>query len=796
MTPSQSPITILGCGSYGTALAISFSRNGSPTYLWGHNPDHIHQMQQERQNRRFLPDIEFPESLHLELDLKTALDQAKDILIVVPSHAFGEILLKIRPHLKPDHRLIWATKGLERNTGRLLQEVVEETLGKAIPTAVLSGPTFDTPEDDPEAQGAIKDVREALADYDTWFYTTVDKDDNASLQEDIKVILVIAVFIIIAVLWFTSGTYMEIAIFMLVFAMAALLNMGTNFIFGKISFVTNAVASILQLAMAIDYAIILFHRFMEEKAHTDTKEALIRALEKGIVEISSSSLTTMSGMVALMFMHFGIGLDLGRVMVKAILLSMLSVFGFMPGLIMMFNRQIDNTMHKSFVPKIEFWGKIVVAVRKFTVPVFVVMIFVCGYLSNTSTYAYDQSSVESAKMNEYMTSKREISKNFDLDNLMAIVVPAGDYDSEAAILSEIQEIDNVASATGLANVTVDDDEQYVLTDRLTPQELADVTDMDIDTIRLLYRFYAWKEEKYGAFLNSIDEFKIPLISMVDFIYGEEENETFDFDEDLSQDIKDMHKTLSDAREQLEGDNYHRMLFTISGPVEGEETFATIDKVRDIAQKYYHEVYVVGDSTSDYDLSKSFTQDNMIITILTAAFVALILLFTFKNYSLPLILVVTIQTSIFINFTLPAIQGVHMYFLSYLIVSSIQMGATIDYAIVITNRYIDLRKTITDKREAVVKTLDQSFATIITSGSIMTSAGFVVGQTTSNPVIASLGTTLGKGTLTSIVLVMLILPQLLYMFDGIIAKTYYKSKLSLENLSKLRAEAAGEEGQKA
>ena len=205
---------------------------------------------------------------------------------------------------------------------------------------------------------------------------------------------------------------------------------------------------------------------------------------------------------------------------------------------------------------------------------------------------------------------------------------------------------------------------------------------------------------------------------------------------------------------------------------------------------------MGDSTSDYDLSKSFTQDNMIITILTAVFVAIILLFTFKNYSLPLILVVTIQTSIFINFTLPAIQGVHMYFLSYLIVSSIQMGATIDYAIVITNRYIDLRKTITDKREAVVKTLDQSFATIITSGSIMTSAGFVVGQTTSNPVIASLGTTLGKGTLTSIVLVMLILPQLLYMFDGIIAKTYYKSKLSLENLSKLRAEAAGEEGQKA
>jgi len=107
MTPSQSPITILGCGSYGTALAISFSRNGSPTYLWGHNPDHINQMQQERQNRRFLPDIEFPESLHLELDLKTALDQAKDILIVVPSHAFGEILLKTEPLFRSDYCKKW-----------------------------------------------------------------------------------------------------------------------------------------------------------------------------------------------------------------------------------------------------------------------------------------------------------------------------------------------------------------------------------------------------------------------------------------------------------------------------------------------------------------------------------------------------------------------------------------------------------------------------------------------------------------------------------------------------------------
>ena len=644
--------------------------------------------------------------------------------------------------------------------------------------AALYSISFETPEDDSLAQAAIADVRTALKDYDAWFYTTVDKDDAADLQDDMKVILVIAVIIIVGVLLFTSGTYMEIAIFMLVFGMAALLNMGTNFIFYNISFVTNAVATVLQLAMAIDYAIILFHRFMEEKGKVKTREALVRALEKGIPEISSSSLTTMAGMVALMFMQFGIGLDLGRVMIKAILLSMLSVFGFMPGLIMLWEKQIDRTLHKSFVPNIEFWGKIVLAIRHVTLPIFAIVMVVACFLSVNCNYVYDNSSVESAKMNEYMTAKREISKVFDLDNTLAVVVPKGDYDSEARIMEEVESLPMVDSTLGLANVTVDDDEQYVLTDSLTPQELADITDMDIDTIRLLYRFYAWKEEKYGAFLNSIDDFEIPLLSMIDFIYGEEENETFDFSADFSQDIQDMHKTVSDAREQLEGDEYSRMLVMTTGPIEGDEIFHTIDQIRDIAYQYYHEVYVVGDSTSDYDLSKSFTQDNLMVSIMTAVFVAIILLFTFTNYSIPLILVATIQTSIWINFSIPAVTGTGMFFLSYLIVSSIQMGATIDYAIVITSRYTAYRKENVDKRTAIIKTLNESFPTIITSGTIMTSAGFVIGQITSNPVIASLGTTLGTGTLTSIILVMLILPQLLYAFDGVINKTYRKRRINI------------------
>lgn len=140
--PIASPITVLGAGSYGTALAITLSRNGSPVYLWAHNAEHCQAMQQTRQNQRFLPDISFPDTLFIETDLKTAVQKARDLLIVVPSHIFDETIEKIKPFLRPDSRILWATKGLERDTGRLLQEVVREKLGENYPLAILSGPTF------------------------------------------------------------------------------------------------------------------------------------------------------------------------------------------------------------------------------------------------------------------------------------------------------------------------------------------------------------------------------------------------------------------------------------------------------------------------------------------------------------------------------------------------------------------------------------------------------------------------------------------------------------------------------
>ena len=213
-----------------------------------------------------------------------------------------------------------------------------------------------------------------------------------------------------------------------------------------------------------------------------------------------------------------------------------------------------------------------------------------------------------------------------------------------------------------------------------------------------------------------------------------------------------------------------MVFIADTPEESEETFALLDQMREIAAHYYgDQVILVGNSTNARDLENSFSSDNLKISVLTALFVMIILLFTFKSAGLPILLVLTIQGSIWINFSFPFLTNTNLFFLSYLVVSSIQMGATIDYAIVITNRYMEL-KSMMDRRDAVVETLNQSFPTILTSGSIMTVAGFLIGNISTNPAISSLGLALGRGTLTSIILVMTVLPQLLLLGDTLIERT--------------------------
>ena len=332
----------------------------------------------------------------------------------------------------------------------------------------------------------------------------------------------------------------------------------------------------------------------------------------------------------------------------------------------------------------------------------------------------------------------------------------------------MEELPGITSATGLANVEVEDG--YMLTDKLRPRQFAEMTGVDIELARLLYQAYGLAHEEYGAIFQDPDDYGVPLIDVFLFLCEQKDKGVVNLEEDLAADVDELQETLKDATAQLEGENWSRLVFTADLPEEGEETQALLEEIRAIAARYYgDEVLLVGNSTNARDLEESFSGDNAKIGVLTILFVMAILLFTFQSAGLPVLLVLTIQGSIWINFSFPYLTGNNLFFLAYLIVSAIQMGATIDYAIVITNRYMEL-KTEMDRKEAVVEALDQSFPTVFTSGSIMTVAGFLISELTTDPTIGSVGLALGRGTLTSIILVMSVLPQILLLGDIIIEKT--------------------------
>ena len=653
-------------------------------------------------------------------------------------------------------------------------------------TDALFDITFDGTEDEQISKDALNAVKDSLADYDTYISSSVGEEErNAeSLSEDMNVILVLAVIIIVVVLMLSTKAYLQIPVLLITFGVAAILNMGTNFWFGTISSVTNSIAVVLQLALAIDYAIILCDRFMEEHETMDAENAVKVALSKAIPEISSSSLTTISGMVAMMFMQFRLGYDMGIILVKAIIISLISVFFLMPGVLLIFAKGIDRSHHKCYVPKITYVGKFANMTKYIIPPLFILFLVFAFWESNHCQYIYDTDSIVSAKKSESKIAAEKIEDTFGASNQLVVMVPKGDYESEKKTLAKIEKLDYVNSALGLANVAINDD--YMLTDKINPRQFAELADLDVEIVQILYTAYAYNEEQYGPVFTGIDDYEVPIIDMFLFLYDQYQEGYVTLDAALDDKLTTLYDTLHDAQLQLQGDKYSRFVLDLSLPVEGQETYDALEEIREIAAKYYgtKNVILVGNSTSDHDLESSFASDNIVISVLTALFVMIILFFTFQSAGLPVLLVLTIQGSIWINFTVPAMQNQTVFFIAYLIVSAIQMGATIDYAIVISSRYLDLKQKMPIK-DAITESLNQAFPTIFTSGSILTCAGFLIGEIASDPTVASIGVALGRGTLISIILVLGVLPQILLFGDFIIEKT----ALTI-NLARPQKEVAG------
>lgn len=638
--------------------------------------------------------------------------------------------------------------------------------------------TFGYTEEDDRALEALAEVEAMLEGYDIYVSTTMGDASAEQLASEMATISVLVAIVVVSVLLFTSQTWAEVPVLLITFCSAALITKGTNFVTGTISFVSNSVTIVLQLALSVDYAVIFCNRYKEEHQTLGIREADIVALSKAIPEIFSSSLTTMGGLMAMMFMQFGIGVDMAICLIRAILLSLLAVFLLMPGLIMLFGKAMDKTKHKSFIPDIPFVGKFDYKTR-YIVPVLFLGVLVGAYfIQSRCPYVYGYTMLETPVQSNAMVVDELIDESFGTDNYVALVVPAGNYEKEKKLLRELDSRAEVDHSQGLANTEAMDG--YMLTDKLTAREFSELMDLDYEIAELLYMAYAVNDENYAKIINGFSNYGVPLIDIFMFLYEEVDEGYVTLDDDLMEELEEAHTKMQIALDQLQGEEYSRMLVYLTLPEEGEETFAFLDEMHTIANKYYEDAQILipGEATSQYDLYKTFKRDNTVVNVMSILAVMVVLLFTFMSAGMPVLLIAVIQGAIWVNFSFPAAQQKNVFFLSSMIVSSIQMGANIDYAIVISGRFMELKDKM-PKKEAIIETMNFAFPTIVTSGTMLALAGIFIGQMSSDGAVCGIGQCLGRGTIISIIIVMFILPQILLVGEKIIDRTSFAVSMPLK-----------------
>ena len=631
--------------------------------------------------------------------------------------------------------------------------------------------TFDYDEKNEACLEALETVKDSLSGYDIYVSTSLGNAKGDIISAEVNVIMVYVAVIILVVLLLTSQTYAEVPVLLLTFVTGMIMNMGSNFLLGKISFVSNSVTSILQLALSLDYAIILCNRFKDEHQTLPIREATIVALSKAIPEIGASSLTTIGGLVAMMFMQFRIGPDMAICLIKSILFALLAVFVVMPGLLVLFGPLMDRTRHRSFVPPIPFVGRFAYRTRFIIPPVFLAVILLALHFSGNCPYAYGYGGIETPKLNNIQIAEQMIDDTFTSSNLVALVVPTGDYTAERMMLNDLEQRDEVDYTLGLSNVEAMDG--YMAADRLTPRQFAELADLDYELAKGIYTAYAAKHEEFGQIVGSVSTYSVPLMDMFLFVCDQLDEGYVTLDAEQMDTLNNAREQLTNARLQLQGDTYNRVLVYLTLPEGGQETYAFLDTMAETARKYYPEgnIYVVGNSSTEYDFQKTFSRDNSVVSAVSIFIVLLVLLFTFKSAGMPILLILVIQGCIWINFSIPAFTGTPLFFMSYLVVSSIQMGANIDYAIVIASRYMELKNEMSHQ-DAIIETMNFAFPTIITSGTILAVAGILIGQMTSEAAIVGIGQSLGRGTILSIFLVMFVLPQILLLGGTVVEKTSF------------------------
>ncbi len=554
---------------------------------------------------------------------------------------------------------------------------------------------------DEKKEEAVAEIRKIIGDENAMSGTAVtDVLSPIHTSKDIQKIMIFVIPVVFIILILSTTSWFEPILFMITIGIAIMLNKGTNLMFGTISFVTNAAGSVLQLAVSMDYSIFLLHRFAENRSEgKDIQEAMVYAVKQSVGSVLSSGLTTVTGFAALILMRFKIGPDMGWVMAKAIVLSLICVLCLLPALAITTYKWIDKTQHRPFYPDFHALSKGVMKIRIPILGLILLMIVPCILGQSKNDFLYGASKVYNTKATQMGRDQLAIEEKYGTSNPVVVMVPKGEMNKEIALNKELKQEDYVTSII--------------------------------------------------SYVNTVDA-AIPA----DFVPTEEIS-------------------------KLYSEHYSRFILTLDAE-EGEEGWdQKINKIRSISQKYYgEEALIAGDLVSTGDLKTTITQDNTKVNILAVGFVFLILLFNFKSISIPFILTLVIEISIWINLAIPYFVSTTLHYISYLIISSVQLGATIDYAILFTSRYIEMRSTM-EKKEAAKETIRVCTLSIFTSASILTIAGVVLGEISTNLVLSQLGTLIGRGAVISFLLVLIVLPALLMIFDRMIEKTTYHTEFYKE-----------------
>ncbi len=512
---------------------------------------------------------------------------------------------------------------------------------------------------------------------------------TTSTVNEVTTIAIIAVVFVLLVLILTTTSFAEPFLVLAGLGVAVVINAGSNLMFGEISFVTNAAGNILQLAVSLDYSVFLLHRFAEcRRKSGDPKEAMVQALTMSTTSILSSGLTTVIGFLALCLMQFQIGPDLGIALAKGVAISLITVFIFMPALILCTYKLIDKTNHRSFMPDFKGFGKFVSRVMRPMVIIFAILIVPCYLASNANSFYYGASHIFGSST-QLGADTKKIEDAFGKQDTYVLIVPKDSTATQAELSESLHKIPQVKS----------------------------------------------------------------IISYVDTV-----------GETIPEEYLDS-GTLS----KLNSKNYTRMVLTVDVDYEGDETFSLVENIRNTAERFYPGTwYLAGEGVSTYDLMDTVTADMVKVNLVAIAAVFIVLLFSMKSIVLPIILVLSIETAIWINLSIPYFNDQTIFYIAYLIISSIQLGATVDYAILFTDRYKEMRQIYT-KKKAIVQTISAVAVSVLTSGCVLTVVGFLLGIFSTHGLLSQLGYFLGKGTLCSLAIVLFVLPGLLYLFDKLIIK---------------------------